>query len=302
MAADADHDRILSELDIHADPFAICALEGACSLGLGRNPGSTLHYVLGGRGRITFQTLAPLPLLPGRLVLVPASLGHSLMNDGGGQVGLPACEPAGLDLERHIAMGKGDGNMLVLCSHVTLGMRDTHGLVDLLRTPLWMDVAQSGTAAGAMRALMAEMTCPRAGRGAMIRVLLLQCMIELLRDRLEAGDPAVLWLRALADPGLWQALRTMLDDPGAPHSLERLSEVAGMSRTRFAARFQAAYGHAPMAFLRRLRLARAARLLAETRQPVKRIAEKVGFRSRSAFTRAFAGEWGQSPRTFRKDV
>ena len=44
------HDRVLTELDIEADSFAICALEGACSLGLGRAPGATLHYVLAEAG------------------------------------------------------------------------------------------------------------------------------------------------------------------------------------------------------------------------------------------------------------
>jgi len=299
MTGDPGHDRILSELDIRAEPFAVCALEGACSLGLGRTPGATLHYVLGGRGRVTVQSAPPLALAPGRLVLVPASRRHSLTNEGGAQIGLPACEPAGLDLERHIAMGRGSGNMVVLCSRISLGLRDTHGLIDLLRAPLSMDVAGSQIAAGAMHALMGEMTRPRCGRRAMIRVLLLQCMIELLRERLEARDPSVTWLNALADPGLLLALRAMLDDPGAAHSLESLAGAAGMSRTRFAARFQSAYGHAPMTFLRSLRLARAAQLLAETREPVQRIAERVGFRSRSAFTRAFAEDRGVSPRGFR---
>jgi len=295
------HDLILSELDIEADPFAICALEGACTLGLGRVPGATLHYVLGGQGQLRFQSLPPIDLVPGRLVLVPSSLHHSLCNHGGGQVGLPVCQPAGLDLDQHVARGEGSGNMVVLCSTVRLGLRDTHGLVDLMRVPLLLDLADAPGAAQAINALVGEVTQPRTGRRAMIRALLLQCVIEMLRQRLDAGDPAVLWVGALADPGLWRSLRTMLDDPGAAHSLEGLAEVAGMSRSRFAARFQMSYGRAPMGFLRALRLARAAQLLSERRDPVKRIAQMVGFTSRSAFTRAFIEVWGQSPRAFRQD-
>lgn len=294
-----DHDLILTELDIRADPFAICALEGACSMGLGQTPAATLHYVLGGAGQLTLQSLPPIALKPGRLVLVPGSVRHSLRNEGGGQTGLPACKPAGLDLEEHIAAGEGSGNMVVLCSTISLALRNTHGLIDLLRAPLCLDVTKSPTAHRAMQALLTEMTHPRAGRKAMIRVLLLQCVIEMLRERLEAGDPAVLWVAGLADPGLWQTLRAMLDEPGAPHSLESLAETAGMSRSRFAERFQIAYGRAPISFLRELRLARAAQLLGEGRDPVKRIAQKVGFNSRSAFTRAFTEAWGQPPHVFR---
>ncbi|WP_294615096.1 helix-turn-helix transcriptional regulator [Roseovarius sp.] len=297
----APHDHVLTELDIRADPFAICALEGACTLGLGRATGATLHYVLGGRGQISFQSLPSIDLMPGRLVLVPSSLHHSLHNHGGGQVGLPECRPVGLDLEEHVARGEGCGNMVVLCSSVRLGLRDTHGLVDLMRTPLTLDLADAPGVERAINALVDEVKQPRTGRRAMIRVLLLQCVIEMLRQRLDAGDPAVLWVGALANPGLWRSLRAMLDDPGGAHSLEGLAEIAGMSRSRFAERFQASYGRAPMGFLRALRLARAAQLLSERREPVKRVAEMVGFSSRSAFTRAFIEVWGQSPRAYRHD-
>lgn len=293
------HDRILSELDIAAEPFALCALEGACSLGMGRVPGATLHYVLGGQGRLSFQGLAPIDLHPGRLVLVPASLHHSLHNHGLGQIGLPACKPAGLDLEEHVARGEGRGNMVVLCSTIRLGLRETHGVIDLLRTPLMLDLGQAPRAEQAMAALVEEVTQARAGGRAMIRVLLLQCVIEMLRGRLEAGDAGVMWLGALADPGLWRALRAMLEDPGAPHTLEALADAAGMSRSRFAERFQGAYGQAPMGFLRALRLARAAQLLRDGQEPVKRVAQRVGFASRSAFSRAFTEAMGQSPRAFR---
>ncbi|WP_104018841.1 AraC family transcriptional regulator [Roseovarius nitratireducens] len=293
------HDRILDALEISAEPFAICALEGACSMGLGRTPRATLHYVLGGRGVLSVQGGAPLDLAPGRLVLVPASRTHSLAHRGGGQVGLPACHPAGLDLEAHVARGEGAGVMVVLCSTISVGLRGTHGLIDLLRAPLDLDVTASPVAAQAMAALVAEMGSIRPGQRAMVRALLLQCLIEMLRVRLEAGDPAVTWLAALADPGLWRGLRAMLDEPGAPHTLDSLAAAAGMSRSRFAARFRAAYGQGAMTLLRDLRLARAAQMLTERQAPVEQVARAVGFQSRSAFTRAFVAMWGETPRAFR---
>ena len=293
------HDRILSELDIRPEPFALCALEGMCSLGLGRVPGATLHYVLSGEGHLSLQGHAPIPLAPGRMVLVPSCARHSLSHNGKGATVVPECKPAGLDLEEHVARGEGEGTMVVLCARLHLGLRGTHGLIDLMRAPLSLDLNTAPGAARAMETLLAEVAQQRTGGRAMVRVLLLQCVIEMLRGRLEAGDPAVMWLGALADPGLWRALCAMLDDPGAPHALESLAEAAGMSRSRFAERFQAAYGQGPMGFLRALRLARAAQLLVDQRVPVKRVAQMVGFASRSAFTRAFVEVWGQSPRAFR---
>lgn len=294
-----DHDHILSEIDISADPFAICALHGTCSLGLGRGPGATLHYVLGGQGQVLLPGSHPMTLTPGCLVLVPANASHSLLSTGIGQTALPACRPAGMDIEEHIARGEGGGALMVLCARITLSLRGTHGLIDLLRAPLTLELTHHPGARRAIEALLHEMSHPRNGRRAMVRALLLQCMIEMLRNRLDAGDAAVAWLGGLADPRLWHSLGTMLDDPGAPHSLESLAAVAGLSRSRFAARFQAAYGHTPMHFLRTLRLARAAQLLCDGRDPVKRIAQKVGFSSRSAFSRAFTQACGQTPRAYR---
>lgn len=300
MTYEIKHDQILNELEITVEPFAVCALEGVCSLSLGRVPNATLHYVLGGQGEMRLQGQEPLPLWPGRLVLVPAAVHQILRNHGGGQVGLSSCEPATLDLAEHIARGEAGGNMVVLCAAISLRLRATHGLIDLLRVPLTLNVATAPVAAQAMKALLVELDTMRVGGRAMVRTLLMQCMIEMLREKLEASDPAVAWVAGLADPGLWRALRAMLDDPAASHGVESLAAVAGMSRSRFAERFQTTYGQGAMGFLRELRMARAAQMLNEGREPVKRVAQMVGFSSRSAFTRAFVEAWGQSPSSFRQ--
>jgi transcriptional regulator GlxA family with amidase domain len=127
-------------------------------------------------------------------------------------------------------------------------------------------------------------------------------MIHLLRKRLLAHDPALNWMAALIDEGLWNALRVMLDRPGHPHRVESLAAVAGMSRSSFAERFSAAYGSGPMNLLRDLRMNLAGSLLEQSELPVKRIDELVGFQSRSAFTRTFESVTGKSPRAFRSDL
>jgi len=150
--------------------------------------------------------------------------------------------------------------------------------------------------------LLAELAAPGLGSRAMIRALLLQCMIHLLRQRVAAQDRALEWMAALADERLWAALRRMLDAPGEAHSVESLADIAGMSRASFARHFSAAYGAGPMELLRDLRMRMAAGLLANSNLPVKRIAAQVGFRSRSAFVRAFAQHAGISPRGFRGGI
>lgn len=292
-------DRTLDELELRADPFALCQLDGECTLGLGRAAQATLHYVLDGAGEVRLRGQRALGVGRGWLVLVPACEWHSLRSIGHRGGGLPTCEPVELHLAHHRQQGEGAGGMVVLCGSVSIGMRGTHGLVDLLREPMVLDLAGMPAAAQAMDQVLDELCHPGVGSRAMIRALLLQCLIALLRRRIMAGDPGMNWLAALGAPRLWSALQAMLEAPGAEHSVESLAAVAGMSRSRFAAQFSEAYGAGPMELLRELRLARAARLLLDGREPVKRIADLVGFRSRSAFSRAFTARMGVAPQAFR---
>jgi AraC family transcriptional regulator, activator of mtrCDE len=91
----------------------------------------------------------------------------------------------------------------------------------------------------------------------------------------------------------------MQDRPEQPFTLPTLAEVAGMSRSVFAARFADGLGQSPIGFLKTLRLARATRLLLATDLPVKTVAVRVGYSSRSSFTRAFAACHGVGPMAFR---
>ena len=137
------------------------------------------------------------------------------------------------------------------------------------------------------------------GSNAMIRALLLECVIHLLRTRLLANDRALNWMAVLADQKLWTTLQAMLDTPGDHHTVESLAHIAGMSRSSFAGRFSDAYGEGPMELLRELRMHLAASLLIQSDLPVKRIAKLVGFSSRSAFSRALSNTIGLPPNQFR---
>jgi len=164
------------------------------------------------------------------------------------------------------------------------------------------NVSSPSNMRSALQALLYEISNPGLGSRAMIRALLTQCMIEMLRRRLAVADNALHWMAALADQTVWSALRTMLDKPGDRHTVESLAESVSMSRAAFAKRFADAYGSGPMELLRDLRMRRAGALLRDTDLPVKRIAEMVGFTSRSAFSRTFEAKTGQPPRAFRMSL
>jgi len=298
-------EHVFNELEIDAEPFALCELQGRCELGLGRRSGATLHYILAGRGEILVHGRPPIGVERGTLVLVPSLHSHTLRSFGDPGHPIPDCHPAELDLVRHLQSGEQadtSGKLLAICSDVKVGLRGVGGLVDLVREPIVEQVPSDSPMSAPVDRLLQELAAPTLGSRAMIRALLLQCIIQLLRTRLQARDPALNWMAALIDERLWSALRLMLDRPSHPHTVESLAEVAGMSRSSFAARFSDAYGSGPMKLLRDLRMHLAASQLTQSELPVKRIAELTGFHSRSAFTRTFESTTGMSPRSFRADA
>jgi AraC-like DNA-binding protein len=172
------------------------------------------------------------------------------------------------------------------------------GLFDELRRPLMVRVGASGPLRACAEALREESASPSPGARAMKEALVARCLILVLRRCLEDGL-AVPWLPLMDDPGLARALVAMREEPAHDFTLAALAEIAGMSRSVFAERFAGALDVPPMEFLTRFRLDRAAGLLARSELPVKTVAARVGYRSRSSFTRAFTLRHGVGPAEFR---
>ncbi|WP_374384016.1 helix-turn-helix domain-containing protein [Dongia sp.] len=85
-----------------------------------------------------------------------------------------------------------------------------------------------------------------------------------------------------------------------PIDLAQASRQSGFSTFHFLRLFAKVIGVTPHQYLIRARLARAARLLAETEQPITDIAFDIGFGDLSNFVRTFGRAAGLSPRDFRR--
>jgi AraC-like DNA-binding protein len=82
--------------------------------------------------------------------------------------------------------------------------------------------------------------------------------------------------------------------------VESLAEAASMSRSAFADRFAAAFDRTPMSLVNHVRMQRAAHLLQQSDAlSIDEIADRVGFSSRSHFSRAFKKHTGAAPAEFR---
>ncbi len=88
--------------------------------------------------------------------------------------------------------------------------------------------------------------------------------------------------------------------PAEAITLDRLAEVAELSKYHFLRQFDQVVGMTPGAYLRTLRLCQAARLLRTTETPILDIALAIGFADHPSFSRAFARYIGLTPSDYRK--
>jgi AraC family transcriptional regulator, activator of mtrCDE len=87
----------------------------------------------------------------------------------------------------------------------------------------------------------------------------------------------------------------VLRDPARDWTLDELANEAHVSRATLVRAFRQAIGMAPLAFLGELRLSLARRKLLRTGAKLAQVASEVGYRSESAFSRAFVRRFGIRP-------
>lgn len=144
-----------------------------------------------------------------------------------------------------------------------------------------------------------EARADRPGRNAIVERLAEVLLVEALRLRLStAARPERGLLVGLGDPALARALRGIHIDPARRWTVADLARSAGMSRAVFAERFAQTVGLPPMQYLLECRMAIARDLLAADQLSLGEVAERVGYRSTSAFSTAFTRLTGRSPSQF----
>ena len=144
-----------------------------------------------------------------------------------------------------------------------------------------------------IRLLTLEAEHERMGKTAVINHWASIMMIECLRVYIESLPEATEnWLKAMKDPFLTKALVAMHEMPSENWTINKLAEVAGMSRSSFAQRFKEVVGIPPLTYLMDYRLRLAARYLRLQQNSISRISGLVGYASDSTFSQAFKRVYG----------
>ena len=187
------------------------------------------------------------------------------------------------------------------------GVLDVAAL-DLALVPegrLDLDEAGSAKVESTIRRLLFEQTLDQPVTGAKVISMTLRLLSELVRVGARPGhapqDPRA--PRADRHTDSATRMRSYVDDLEdhffEATNLDTAAQSLGISRRRFTQLFRQVTGTSWLAYVRRLRVEHAKRLLAQTDRTVLSIAFECGFEDLSTFYRAFKREVGQSPNQWR---
>jgi AraC-like DNA-binding protein len=148
---------------------------------------------------------------------------------------------------------------------------------------------------------VAESKDPRPGGEAVLERLSELMFVDVVRRYLETlPADRTGWLAGLREPFVGRALTALHRDPARAWTLESLAHEVGLSRSALAERFTQFVGQPPMQYLANWRMQLAANYLLSGTDSVAVIAERVGYESEAAFSRAFKKSVGAPPSLWRK--
>ncbi len=250
--------------------------------------------VLEGSCRLAIDGLPPMDLQAGDFVLCPAWPGFTISSlPTAGTPDTTVTVPRIVEDRLHVGRQDLPPDTRYLVGACEFDASDAHLLTPLL--PQVVLVRNDPRLSALVQLAIEESRAQRPAREVVLARLLEVLMIEALRTTTAGTHTAPGLARALADPRLAQALRSLHARPGHPWTVAQLADEAALSRSTFFERFQRALGATPMDYLLAWRMAIAKRLLRQREGNIAEVAERVGYSSASTFSVAFNRHVGLPP-------
>jgi len=199
--------------------------------------------------------------------------------------------------------GGGATRTRVICGYLGCDARPFNPLLASL--PRVLHLRGTGESGSVLRLLVelavTESSAPKAGTDCILSRLSELLFIEVVR-RYVAALPGenVGWFAGLRDEQIGRALQKLHQRPAHPWSLEELARDVGMSRSMLAERFTHFVGVPPIQYLAQWRIQLAAVQLRSNNSGLAEIAERVGYGSEAALSRAFKRWVGVAPAQYRR--
>jgi AraC-like DNA-binding protein len=199
------------------------------------------------------------------------------------------------------AAGNSASGARFVCGFLGCDARPFNPLLAALPRVMRVSDDANGTLSAYVRFALAESTVPRIGGESVLGRLSELMFLHVVRRYLEGLPPEQTdWLAGLRDEPVGRALAALHRNPARAWTLQSLAREAGISRSVLAERFTQFVGHPPIEYLTSWRMQLAANQLRSSTDSVAEIANRVGYESEAAFSRAFKKAAGAPPSEWRK--
>jgi AraC-like DNA-binding protein len=297
---------VLDSLRLRGRIFCRCELSAPWALGFASGDFSHFHVIERGTCWLRLpEKPDAIALEEGELLLV--TRGHAYqLSDAPGTPPIPLADLVGNSqggLRAVLRHGGGGDAADLICG--AFEFESTHAKPFLSMLPEWIRVKKDERLGNAwldatMGFLTHETRRRDMGAATITTSLIAVLFVEAIRTWLKDQPPGTAgWLGALRDPSIGAALGLIHQSPQKRWTVPALSAAVGSSRSPFAAKFTALVGQSPMAYLKRWRLQLGSMLLRDHGMSLSSVAERVGYESEAAFSRAFTREFGVSPGRYR---
>jgi len=261
------------------------------------------HAILEGSCWAVLEGEEPIKLIAGDIIVLPHGDTHVLATD------MDMRSPPNMAMYRmpddgrlpiKIGIGSEGGERgHFVCGFLACDSRPYNPLLTALPRVIRIHDHASGALGAYFRAALAESKGRMGGECMLGRISELM-FVDVIRRHLESlPEGRTNWLSGLRDPYVGRALTALHENPARDWSLEALAQEAALSRSAFAERFAQFVNQPPMQYLTNWRMQLATNHLRNGNETIATVANRVGYDSEAAFSRAFKKVVGKPPSQWR---
>ncbi|MGR9114649.1 MAG: AraC family transcriptional regulator [Gammaproteobacteria bacterium] len=208
------------------------------------------------------------------------------------------------EISREVPLSHSNPGTAIICGFLELDYSVRRLLLGSLPEFIVISSDQSQASHNAVQTLLEllfiEASLDAVGVTAILDRLADALLFYIVRELAEKELPVPGLLGVFGDAQICKAALAMTANPERQWTLESLAKTAHLSRSVFAERFYQACAMPPIEFLTVWRMYLARRWLEQERASVMTVAERCGYESAAAFSKAFKRVMGAGPGQFRK--
>ena len=269
-------------------------------------PNTSMFHIVTEGECIIDQGTKTLTLKAGDFVFIPKGEGHIIRSKKNKTLvdffSLPIKKIS--DNYEVLEVGKEGGRTTMLCGVIKLEHPSAEFLIESMPNLINLECSKSKFSdwvSHTVRLISIEAETRQIGGETILTRLADVLIIQVLRHWIESEiAQESSWLMAIKDEKIGKSLSLIHENPHIAWTLKNLGKEVGMSRTSFALRFSELVGQPMFKYLTKWRMSLAAMKIGEGEKITPELMENLGYKSESAFRRAFKSVHGKKVSEYNK--